>query len=192
MFPKSLTLGGGGLLWRNWRCITRASPAPSNSCELASAMAVEKRALLAFLGLSLQMNSSCSISVCTVAITFPLRRPNLLCIVLEWVIPHGWTECITEESQHAFQRGMRSIFIPVAKTDSSLFTAVLYVSARRYSLISDNTTEAERYHKLMIQYLLTCLQRMKAIINKGSGPTDAAMALALCMATEAVSVVIAF
>ncbi|KAH8124078.1 hypothetical protein ACSS6W_004203 [Trichoderma asperelloides] len=104
---------------------------------------------------------------------------------LEWVIPNGWTKCITEESQQSFQRGMRSVLIPVAMTDMSLFTAVMYVSARRYSLISNNTAEAEKYHKLMIHYLLICLQKIKVIINMESYPTDAAMALVLCMATEA-------
>ncbi|UKZ88845.1 uncharacterized protein TrAFT101_004577 [Trichoderma asperellum] len=44
---------------------------------------------------------------------------------LEWVIPNGWTECITEESQQSFQMGMRSVLIPVAMTDMSLFTAVI-------------------------------------------------------------------
>jgi hypothetical protein len=33
---------------------------------------------------------------------------------------------------------------------------------------------------------------MKVIIKKDSNPTDAAMALALCMATEAVSITIIF
>lgn len=105
---------------------------------------------------------------------------------LEWVIPNGWTECITEESQRSFQRGMRSVFIPVAMTDMSLFTAVMHVSARRYSLISNNAAEAEKYHKLMIHYLLLCLQKIKVIINMESYPTDTSMALVLCMATEAV------
>lgn len=81
---------------------------------------------------------------------------------------------------------MRSVFVPVAMTDMSLFTAVMYVSARRYSLISNNIREAEKHHKLMIHYLLLCLQKIKAIIDMGSYPTDAAMALVLCMATEAV------
>ncbi|KAL7917168.1 hypothetical protein ACQKWADRAFT_324868 [Trichoderma austrokoningii] len=104
---------------------------------------------------------------------------------LEWVIPNGWTGCITEESQQLFQKSMRSIFIPIAMTDTSLLTAVMYVSARRYSLISSSNQEAEKYHKLMIRYLLLCLEKIKAIINTRSYPTDASMALVLCMATEA-------
>lgn len=108
---------------------------------------------------------------------------------MEWVIPNGWTECITEESQQSFQKGMKSIFVPVAMADMSLFTAVMYVSARRYSLISTNVGEAEKYHKLMIHYLLLCLRKIKSIINVGSYPTDAAMALVLCMATEAVRII---
>lgn len=84
---------------------------------------------------------------------------------------------------------MRSVFIPVAMTEMSLFTAVMYVSARRYSLISNNTREAENYHKLMIHYLLLCLEKIKVIINMRSYPTDASMALVLCMATEAVRMV---
>lgn len=131
------------------------------------------------------MNYSSSISVRNV--TEPSFGDALTCsAVLEWVIPNGWTKCITEESQQSFQRGMRSVLIPVAMTDMSLFTAVMYVSARRYSLISNNTAEAEKYHKLMIHYLLICLQKIKVIINMESYPTDAAMALVLCMATEAV------
>ncbi|KAL7940414.1 hypothetical protein V8C42DRAFT_337582 [Trichoderma barbatum] len=124
---------------------------------------------------------------CAICFPWPLSREEffLFNFFLEWVIPNGWTECITEESQQAFQRGMRSVFIPVAMADKSLFTAVLYVSARRYSLILNNTAEAERYHQLMIQYLLSCLQKIKAIISIRSDPTDAAMALVLCMATEA-------
>lgn len=74
-------------------------------------------------------------------------------------------------------------------TDIALFTAVMYVSARRYSLISNNTREAEKYHKLMIHYLLLCLEKIRVLINMKSYPTDASMALVLCMATEAVSLV---
>lgn len=185
MFPRNLTLADGEPLLRRWRCITRAVPAPNNSCTLALAMVAKKLGVFAFRGLSLLMNYSSSISVRNVC--EPSFGDALTCsAVLEWVIPNGWTECITEESQQSFQMGMRSVLIPVAMTDMSLFTAVMYVSARRYSLISNNTAEAEKYHKLMIHYLLLCLQKIKVIINMESYPTDASMALVLCMATEAV------
>lgn len=187
MFQKSLTLAGDELLLRDWRCITRV--ALSNICEQVSAMGVKKLALSAFPGLSPGMNSSCLISVRTVTIRFCFDV--LTCpIVLEWVIPNAWTECITEESQQAFQKGMRSVFIPIAVTDKSLFTAMMYVSARRYSLISNSAAEAEKYHERMIHYLLQCLQKIKLTVRMGSYPTDADMALVLCMATEAVSVLV--
>jgi hypothetical protein len=133
------------------------------------------------------MNYFSSIFVCVVP-KLSFCDILILFVVLEWVIPNGWTECITEESQQSFQRSMRSVFVPVAMTDMSLFTAVMYVSARRYSLVSKNIQEAERYHKLMIHYLLLCLDKIKAVINLRSYPTDASMALVLCMATEAVRI----
>ncbi|KAL7910613.1 hypothetical protein GGI35DRAFT_372192 [Trichoderma velutinum] len=123
----------------------------------------------------------------SICFPWPLSRDEffLFNFFLEWVIPNGWTECITEEAQLAFQRSMKSVFVPVAMADRSLFTAVMYVSARRYSLISNKATEAEKYHERMIHYLLLCLQKIKQVINMESYPTDAAMALVLCMATEA-------
>lgn len=151
-------------------------------------MAAGKLVILAFRGLFPRLNYSSLISVRVV--TKSSFCDILTCsVVLEWVIPNGWTECITEESQRAFQRSMRSIFVPIAMADIGLFTAMMYVSARRYSLISNNTQEAETYHKLMIRYLLVCLEKTRVIINMRSYPTDASMALVLCMATEAVSLV---
>ncbi|KAK4069476.1 hypothetical protein Trihar35433_6055 [Trichoderma harzianum] len=88
--------------------------------------------------------SDVSKDACSVCFPWPLSKDEffLFNFFLEWVIPNGWTECITAEAQQAFQRGMKSVFLPVAMEDRSLFTAVIY-------------------------------------------PTDAAMALVLCMATEA-------
>lgn len=149
-------------------------------------MAAKKLVVPAFRGLFPRMNYFSLISV-RVATKSSFCDILTCSVVSEWVIPNGWTECITEESQRSFQRSMRSVFIPVAMTDIGLFTAVMYVSARRYSLISDNTREAEKYHKLMIHYLLLCLEKIKVVINMKSYPTDVSMALVLCMATEAVS-----
>ncbi|KAL7782334.1 hypothetical protein V8C43DRAFT_296079 [Trichoderma afarasin] len=131
--------------------------------------------------------SDVSKDACSVCFPWPLSKDEffLFNFFLEWVIPNGWTECITAEAQQAFQRGMKSVFLPVAMADRSLFTAVMYVSARRYSLISNNTADAEKYHERMIHYLLLCLQKIKLVINMQGYPTDAAMALVLCMATEA-------
>lgn len=124
---------------------------------------------------------------CSTCFPWPLSKTELFLFdfFLEWVIPNGWTECITEESQCSFQKSMRSVFVPVAMTDVGLFTSMMYVSARRYSLISNNTQETEKYHKLMIRYLLLCLEKIRAVIDMRSYPTDASMALVLCMATEA-------
>ncbi|KAL6697071.1 hypothetical protein J3F84DRAFT_367941 [Trichoderma pleuroticola] len=131
--------------------------------------------------------SDVSKDACSICFPWRLSRDEffLFNFFLEWVIPNAWTECITEEAQQAFQRSMRSFFVPVAVTDRSLFTAVMYVSARRYSLVSKHTAEAEKYHERMIHYLLLCLRKIKQVINMESYPTDAAMALVLCMATEA-------
>jgi hypothetical protein len=151
-------------------------------------MAAGKLVVLAFRGPFPRMNYSSLTSV-SVATESSFCDVLTCFVVLEWVIPNGWTECITEESQRSFQRSMRSVFVPVAMTDIALFTAVMYVSARRYSLISNNTREAEKHHKLMIHYLLLCLEKIRVLINMKSYPTDASMALVLCMATEAVSLV---
>ncbi|KAF5583192.1 hypothetical protein FPANT_8224 [Fusarium pseudoanthophilum] len=105
---------------------------------------------------------------------------------LNYVISYGYTACYAPGDERNFSYLMRHIWVPNAMSKLSLMAAVFHVACRNYVAVTNNDLSSTFAVK-KLQYRLMCIQMAKDAIESEAVATDTTIALAMLMASEAVS-----
>ncbi|KAF5246719.1 hypothetical protein FANTH_6789 [Fusarium anthophilum] len=106
---------------------------------------------------------------------------------LNYVISYGYTACYAQDDERNFSYLMRHIWVPNAMSKLSLMAAVFHVACRNYVAATNNSLSS-KFAVKKLQYRLMCIQMAKDAIESEVIATDTTIALAMLMASEAVSI----
>ncbi|KAF5570631.1 NADPH-dependent aldehyde reductase [Fusarium phyllophilum] len=106
---------------------------------------------------------------------------------LNYVISYGYTACYAQDDERDFSYLMRHIWVPNAMSKLSLMAAVFHVACRNYVAATNNDLSS-KFAVKKLQYRLMCIQMAKDAIESETVATDTTIALAMLMASEAVSI----
>lgn len=113
---------------------------------------------------------------------------QLICSIIDlnYVISYGYTACYAQDDEQNFSYLMRHIWVPNAMSKLSLMAAVFHVACRNYVATTNNSLSS-KFAVKKLQYRLMCIQMAKDAIESEVVATDTTIALAMLMASEAVS-----
>lgn len=104
---------------------------------------------------------------------------------ITYVIDHGYTDCIHNETEQLLLQNVRSRFVPWSLTERGLQAGLLMAACR--SLLTLHP-ENETYKVSLLKYKSECIEILRAALsNPDRCISDYTIALALVLSTEEVS-----
>ncbi|KAM0263905.1 hypothetical protein ACHAQJ_000940 [Trichoderma viride] len=101
---------------------------------------------------------------------------------ITYVVDHGYTDCIHNETEQQLLQNVRSRFVPWSLTERGL-QAGLFMAACRSLLVLN--PEYETYRVSLLKYKSECIEILRAALSDpGRSVSDYTIALALVLSTE--------
>lgn len=108
-----------------------------------------------------------------------------MAVDITYVIDHGYTDCIHNETEQSLLQNVRSRFVPWSLTERGLQAGLLMAACR--SLLALHPKN-EAYKVSLLKYKSECIEILRtALSDPDQGISDHTIALALVLSTEEVS-----